>query len=104
MPHFQDVPTKYLAAQADSIGEYRDAQVKGRVVTTMSPVTIQKGHGIPRPGFEVKQVIDGVVTHVETFPTRLAAADDYAMLRAYARRNLHEFLSSSRPESTFQQE
>lgn len=104
MPHFQDTATEYQAAQRDLVGNYRDSQVKGRVVTTMTPVNIQIGYGIPRPGFEVKQVIDGVVTHVETFATRLAAADDYAMFRAHARRNLHEYLSSSRPESSFTQE
>lgn len=96
--------TEQQAAHADMIGQYRDSQARGRVVTTMTPVNIQIGYGIPRPGFEVKQVIDGVVTHVETFDTRLAAADDYAMFRAHARRNLHEYLSSRRPESSFTQE
>lgn len=78
---------------------YRDQQVKGRVVTSMTDVKIQIGIGYPRPGFEVKQVIDGVVTSYQTFTTKLEAAEEYAALRAYARRNLHEYLSSVAPET-----
>jgi hypothetical protein len=78
--------------------QYRDTQVKGRVVTTMEPVTKQIGYGFPRPAFEVRQVIDGVVVRTQTFDTRLAAAEEYVMLRAHARRNLHEYLSSMQPE------
>ena len=79
--------------------QYRDAQVKGRVVTTMQPVTRQIGYGFPRPAFEVRQVIDGVVTFTKTYGTKLEAADDYATLRAHGRRNLHEYLFSARPDT-----
>lgn len=84
--------------------EYRDSQVKGRVITTLSPVTRQIGYTMPRGAFEVRQVIDGVVTFTQTYDTKLEAADEYAMLRAHGRRNLHEFLESIRPESSYRQQ
>jgi hypothetical protein len=82
---------------------FRDSQVKGRVLTFMGPVSIQIGYGFPRPGFEVKQVMDGVVTSYKTFISKLEAADEYAMLRAHARRNMHAYLSSVRPESSYKE-
>lgn len=72
----------------------RDSQVKGRVLTSRGPLA---------SGFFVKQEIDGVTTAYQTYASNTEAAEDFVTLRAHARRNLHEYLSSVRPESSYKE-
>ena len=89
-----------LAAQEhDASLFYEDKQVKGRVVTTMAAAHLQRGYGMKWPGYEVKQVIDGVRTYYNTFRDKLSAAEEYAWLRATARRNLHKYLNDAAPDT-----
>lgn len=68
----------------------RDTQVKGRVMTFWLYIDQNRSR--------VVQTVDGSTTFTQEYETRLEAADDYAMLRAHARRNLHEYLASTQPE------
>lgn len=91
MPHFQDMTDESRAYEVSQI-VMRDSQVKGRVITTLTP---------EGDGWQVKQQIDGTMVSVESFTLRPLAAEQFVTLRAHARRNLHEYLSAIRPESTY---
>lgn len=99
MPHFQDMTPESRRYEVSQIPAYRevlrDSQVKGRVVTTLTP---------DAGGWQVKQQIDGDTTYTEQFTIRPLAAEQFVTLRAHARRNLHEYLSSVRPESSYSQQ
>lgn len=102
MPHFQDMTPESRRYEVEQIpghgADYetlRDSQVKGRVVTTLTP---------DATGWQVKQQIDGTTVTAEQFTIRPLAAEQFVTLRAHARRNLHEYLSSVRPESSYRQQ
>lgn len=90
----QDRQIDVAAATGPEQVNYRDVQVKGRVVTTMQTVP-----GGDEGDYQVKQVIDGHTMYNRQFMQKLSAAEEYAWLRATARRNLHEYLSDAAPDS-----